>query len=107
MQPIDECQQSREPCFRANKIVRKLLHESSRRGYSLNDLAVEKFTQKDWEQFYQLIGYSIAGYHELSMVSDASAIEASQKARDTLGIDGMVGCRDDRCEIHSGVEVEK
>jgi hypothetical protein len=103
MQPIYK-DKNGKPRFRGNAIVSALLDEG---GLDLNKLALRDFAQNDWEQFYQLIGYSVNGYHELSRVSDASAIEASQKARDTLGIDGPVGCRDDGCEIHSGVEVEK
>jgi hypothetical protein len=88
--------------FRANAIVRRLLDESRERGgFGLNELAVMDFPQRDWEQFYQLIGYSICGYHELTNVSDAAAKEASRAARKVHAKAG--GCRDHGCEIHCGV----
>lgn len=90
--------------FKANAIVDTLLEESQERGFGLNELAKRNFTQTDWEQFYQLIGYSLHGYHELSCVSDASALEATQAAR---AIDPTVhGCRDEDCLIHVGVARE-
>jgi len=91
--------------FKENAIVRLLLDEAQPRGFGLNQLAMHDFTQADWEQFYQLIGYSLSGYHELSHVSDASAKAASRSARKAFP--GVGGCRDSGCEIHCGVEREK
>ena len=88
--------------FQENLIVRYLLDNNGR--LTLNDLAVCGFPQRDWEQFYQLIGYSLSGYHELSNVSDVSALEATEKAQEA--IPGAHGCRDDNCSIHCGVERE-
>lgn len=88
--------------FRANAIVCHLLDHG---GIDLNRLAFmrDQFSQDDWEQFAQLIGYSLCGYHELSYVSDESALAASAKAREQWPESG--GCRDgDGCEIHSGVD---
>jgi len=90
--------------FKENALVRLLLDESQKRGFGLNELARRDFPQSDWEEFYQLIGYSLSGYHELSMVSDASCIEATKAARVVMPETG--GCRDNGCEIHSGVERE-
>lgn len=91
--------------FEANPIIRLLLNESQKRGFGLNELAAMDFPLIEWEEFYRLIGYSLAGYHELSNVTDESALAATIQARKefpefstTLG-----GCRDDGCEIHSGV----
>ena len=65
----------------------------------LNALYTRNFPREDREQFAQLMGYSISGYHELSYVSDLSAAEASLLAEK---IDpGAGGCRDDGCPIHS------
>ena len=100
--------------FRANAIIRYILDNAASLidrkqgpGISLNKLldpnvTKREFSQEDLEQFYQLIGYSLAGYHELSMVSDGSAALASKLARDA----GLVtavggGCRDNGCEIHT------
>lgn len=87
--------------FKANRIVQVLSDHGAATGLSLNELIGGDFSQSDWEQFYQLIGYSLSGYHELDKVSDASALEASAKAREEWPDAG--GCRDDGCETHSGV----
>lgn len=70
MQPIVEIDGRKR--FRENALVRILLDEASERGYSLNNLAREEATTEEWEQFYQLIGYSLDGYSELRRVSDES-----------------------------------
>ncbi len=89
--------------FRSNAVVEHLLNYG---GLDLNDLAAIDFPQADQEQFYQLIGYSLCGFHELSGVSDETALRASAEARTTLDLaqQKTVGCRDDGCVIHSGVE---
>ncbi len=98
--------------FKENKIVRYMLDHGinlidarynekfGRNGLSLNKLAMYDFPQEDWEQFYQLIGYSISGYHELSKVSDESCEEASRLAKELSP--ESVGCRDVGCAIHGG-----
>jgi hypothetical protein len=91
--------------FEGNGIVRTLLDKSQERGFGLNQLAAGEYTQADWEEFYQLIGYSLKGYHELSMVSDESAREATHVARDRFP--EAEGCRDHGCSIHCGVEREE
>ncbi len=91
--------------FKENAVVRALLDGSNRRGFGLNELyRYGNFSQEDWEQFNQLIGYSLCGYHELSIVSDESALEASKEARKIWPEVG--GCRDDGCEFHCGVAKE-
>ncbi len=69
MQPIglDPLGTSR---FKRNSIVSILL--DTHPNLTLNDLASMAFSQTDWEQFYQLIGYSVGGYFDLSGVSDES-----------------------------------
>lgn len=92
--------------FKENKIVRVLLDWATPRGMSLNEMAMMDFSQDDRMQFAQLIGYSVNGYHELSYVSDQSAAAATQLARQTLGQESPMGCRDEGCSIHCGVEEE-
>jgi hypothetical protein len=105
MQPIIKDKNGRAR-FKENAIVRFLLDEASDgRKCDLNRLAVRDFPQADWEQFYQLIGYSLHGYHELSNVSDESAKEATLAARKV--IPGVEACRDVGCSIHCGVERER
>jgi hypothetical protein len=53
--------------FRKNLIVEHLLDKG---GLDLNDLARLDFPQEDWEQFAQLIGYSVSGFGSLSYVSN-------------------------------------
>jgi hypothetical protein len=84
--------------FRANAIVRHLL---DRGGIDLNQIALLDVPQEDREQFAQLIGYTIRGYHELSYVSDESCAQASIRA-ELVQPDVNGGCRDDGCPIHGG-----
>ena len=58
--------------FKENRLVSILLDKATERGWSLNNLVGEDATQEDWEQFYQLIGYSLSGYGSLGRVSEAS-----------------------------------
>ena len=103
MQPIVKVG---EVCrFKRNAIVDYLYEQGQIKMNELATVQVEerRFTQDDWEQFYQLIGYSIAGFHELSLVSDQTAKEASELAAKTFGA-GEYGCRDSNCGIHLGIE---
>lgn len=63
--------------FKRNAIVRLLLDTGK---LTLNDLACMPFSQTDWEQFYQLIGYSVSGYGDLSSVSEESVAFADGQA---------------------------
>lgn len=87
--------------FRSNAIVRRLLSEARKHGFGLNELADLTFSQADWEQLYQLLGYSLSGYHKLSRVSDESAKAATDEARKLLP--AAIGCRDTGYRFHYGV----
>jgi len=103
MQPLYFHPEQKRVRFKPNALVQHLLDNG---GLDMNDLAMVECSQDDHEQFAQLIGYSLKGFHELSYVSDLTALEASTKARD-LGLEGAdQGCRADGCEIHCGVERE-
>lgn len=103
MQPITR-RKDGTIAFKPNKIVEHLLDHG---GIDLNHLSGLTFPQDDWVQFAQLIGYSVSGFHELSYVPDTAAAAASQAARETLSLAShSVGCRDNGCNIHSGVEEE-
>jgi hypothetical protein len=91
--------------FKANRLVSRLLDESQKRGFGLNELARVESSQEEQEEFAQLIGYSLCGYHELSYVSDLSCFEASKVAKAKFG-EKVGGCRDTGCEIHCGIERE-
>lgn len=92
--------------FKENRIVRYLLDNG---GIDLNKIALvadeQGFTQDDEEQFAQLIGYSLRGFHELSYVSDQTAREATDAAKAQYG-SWVSGCRDSTCPVHSGVPRE-
>jgi hypothetical protein len=68
--------------FKENRVVCYLLDRVSVVRVDLNTLNVIKylFPQDDWDQFHQLIGYSVSGYSELSSVSPES-IAAAEKLR--------------------------
>lgn len=70
--------------FKKNAIVDYLLEWSKKRGMGLNELAAMDFTQDDREQFWQLIGYSLSGYSELSFVSDDTYKAAAAMADEGL-----------------------
>ena len=53
--------------FKENAIIRFLIDNGS---YDLNRLAVMDFSNEDWTQLAQLIGYSFSGWGTLSYVSD-------------------------------------
>lgn len=68
--------------FRANKIVEYIRKHY---GVNLNDLhrAIPvDGAREDWEQFAQLIGYSVSGFGELSYVSDESYQTAIRRLRE-------------------------
>jgi len=52
--------------FKENAIVSYLLDNGP---FDMNQLARLPFSDEDWEQFAQLIGYSLSGFGELSYVS--------------------------------------
>lgn len=63
-------------CFKRNEIVRFLLDAGP---HDLNKLStLQRFSQEDWEQFAQLIGYSLSGFCELSYVSPQVAVAAER-----------------------------
>ena len=62
--------------FKPNKIVVYLLDNG---GIDLIALAELDFPDEDWEQFAQLIGYSLRGYRELSYVTRKTSLAAVKK----------------------------
>lgn len=66
--------------FKANAIVRAML-EMGRKGqrFDLNELAAGGFSNEDFTQLAQLIGYSLSGFGELSYVSDETFGRAEQQ----------------------------
>ena len=63
--------------FQQNAIVRFLLDAGP---YDMNQLGLMPFTDDDFAQFAQLIGYSVSGYGELSYVSEESVAQADELA---------------------------
>jgi hypothetical protein len=67
--------------FRSNEIVEYLLEKG---GIDLNTLARMDFPQDSWEQFAQLIGYSVSGWSGLSYVTNDTykTVKEIQKGKD-------------------------
>lgn len=94
MQPIF-VDKGGKPRFKKNQIVKFLLDFASTRGCNMNDLSIIPFSDDDWTQFSQLIGYDICGFGELSYVSDDdySAAEAmANKALEDVAAKKSSGC---------------
>jgi len=62
--------------FKKNAIVQYLLDSGT---IDMNKLAVLPFSVEDRVQFAQLIGYSLAGFGELSYVSDKDYKKAAEQ----------------------------
>ena len=66
--------------FEENKIVHKLLKFATERGYGLNEIIVEFRDDEDYIQLMQLIGYSVSGYGDLSVIPKKEVKRADRKA---------------------------
>jgi len=55
--------------FKPNRIVQHLIDVAAPHMY-LNTLACMNFSNEDWTQFSQLIGYSLSGWGTLSYVDN-------------------------------------
>ena len=79
MQPI-YVDQNNVARFRENKIISYLTRQIT----DLNTLAIrgitEKWSNEDWEQLMQLIGYSVSGFGDLSYCRDHIVAKADQEA---------------------------
>jgi len=62
--------------FRLNHIVAWMLDHGP---WDLNDLATKGFGKDDWQQFAQLIGYSVDGWASLSYVSRKQVAKADER----------------------------
>jgi len=86
------------PRFKANSLVLYMLDAG---GLDLSGLRMlPNIPQEDWEQFYQLIGYPLSGFEELSFVGEDAIMEARKLADDLKvrkGPDGAV----DRSDVSS------
>jgi hypothetical protein len=76
--------------FKENAIVSYLLYAAPQKGIDLNHLVSvpPDFCRADWEQFYQLIGYSVSGYGDLHLVSDESKDAADALAAELAALGG-------------------
>lgn len=63
--------------FKRNAIIDRLFNE---RIISLNTIAMWDVPTEDREQFWQLLGYSVSGYGDLSFVRKKTIQEADEKA---------------------------
>ena len=62
--------------FTANNIVTHALRVLEEKGYNLNHLHMEccDLDKEDWDQFYQLIGYSLSGAPVSELVREAATL---------------------------------
>lgn len=71
--------------FKENKLVRMLLEHSSKTGLDLNTLTEKTYYKpsykEDWNQFAQLIGYSVSGFSELNYANKNIIYEADKRAQ--------------------------
>lgn len=77
MQPIEVAQDGIIR-FKVNKIV-EFLQETHKNN--LCDLRAMNFSQDDWTQFCQLIGYSVCGFCDLSFVDETIKDRAWEDAK--------------------------
>ena len=71
--------------FKENAIVSYLLKHGQKTGCDMNDLAqIGPFSQDDWTQFAQLIGYSLSGFGELSYVNNDAYATAEKMHKEGL-----------------------
>lgn len=67
--------------FQENPIIRYLLDEATAKGLDINFLhrqsKGQRWEKSDWEQFAQLIGYSVSGFGDLSYVTDETFNKAA------------------------------
>jgi hypothetical protein len=74
--------------FYPNAIVQWLLEHGP---HNMNDIARQRFSAEDREQFAQLLGYSVSGFCSLPYVTKASRLSAELKAtrlRETSSVGG-------------------
>jgi hypothetical protein len=76
--------------FRPNKIVEFLLKEVEKQGITLNTLAHPNygFTEAEYDQFAQLIGYSLCGASDLSYVADRTIKKGNKYLKKLIALDG-------------------
>jgi hypothetical protein len=75
--------------FKENKIVSYLYNLCESKGIcGLNNLCIMNFDKDDMEQFYQLLGYSVCGFWDLSNVrkkiKDKSEVEFKELKKKLL-----------------------
>ena len=66
--------------FKDNAVVRWLVDNKK---ISLNELVQQTFPVEDQEEFWQMLGYSVSGFGDLSWVRPETVVEADRRA-DTL-----------------------
>jgi hypothetical protein len=65
--------------FRKNEIVAYLMDQSTRAGVDMHDLAqIRQFSEEDWKQFTQLLGFSLRGWGEFEFVTSRDITEAEE-----------------------------
>lgn len=68
--------------FKKNLIVEALLSFAEKKGVGLNELYNLSFPQKDWQQFAQLLGFSLSSYSSLPYVDETEYQTVLKLAKD-------------------------
>jgi hypothetical protein len=79
-QPID-LDPNGVPRFKGNAIIRRLVNENI---VNLNTIGLWDVPAEDRDQFWQLLGYSVSGYGELSFISPETVAWADAEAEAVL-----------------------
>lgn len=67
--------------FKENSIVRYLIDNGN---ISLNDIEILQFSKEDYEQFNQLLGYSVSGFGDLNYVRKKTVEKADYLVEELL-----------------------
>lgn len=70
--------------FKENAIIISLLEFATQHGYGLNSIAAADYSDDDYSQLMELIGYSVSGYGNLSRCNKSHMRRADKIARDII-----------------------
>jgi hypothetical protein len=73
------------PRFKGNAIIERLFRE---RRIDLNQISMWDVPVEDAEQFWQLLGYSVSGYGELSFIRPETVAKADEVVEALLKAQG-------------------
>lgn len=67
--------------FKPNGIIRWMLEQGGQgKKFNLNDIAMQSFSVEDRVQFWQMLGYSVSGFGDLSFVPEEEVTACDAEA---------------------------